>query len=267
MAVGMMPWVPLLRGSLSVTTPLVSANGMHVTTTYAIRPGRRGDAIVGLGHLVQFLCSAAGDTADPASWRSGGAIARATWRRILREDPPGECREVKALLGEAIAWWHECEADEVVYAQRPHSGTSQPFVDSISILACGDSQVVRGVQAKVTADLPRGRVNEALNKFKKLQDGERDEFWAEAMRRLRIETAAVAGLAVDFASVSSGTQVRHVQAFVCHGRVSVGDPAHDYSLRITAHAPHGRSVGLLHVDDIDGLACAVAAEIRARVLP
>jgi hypothetical protein len=173
---------------------------------------------------------------------------------------------MKALLGEAVAWWHETQSTEVVYAQRPHSGTSQPFIDSVSVLCCGGEQVVRGVQAKVTADLPRGRINETFNKFKKLQQGERDEFWGEAMRRLRIETDAVNGLAVDFAAVASGSQITHVQAFVCHGRQPPSDPAHDYHPRVTAHAYHGRSVALLYDDDIEELACSVAAVVRGRVL-
>jgi hypothetical protein len=266
MGLAMSPWVPPLTAALTVAPPQVSRNGMHVTTSYVIAPGLRADAVTGLADLVQFLCTAAEESADPTSWRSGGVVGRATWERIVREDPVGECREMKALIGEAIAWWHETQSAEVVYAQRPHSGTSQPFVDSVSILRCGGGHVVRGIQAKVTADLPRGRINEAFNKFKKLQRGDRDEFWAEAMRRLRIETDAIDGLAVDFAAVSSGTQITHVQAFVCHGRVPPSDPAHDYHPRINAHAYHGRSVALLYDDDIEGLSCAVAAVVRGRVL-
>ena len=70
---------------------------MHVTTVYVITPAGRADAVVGLADLVQFLSTAAEEMADPASWRSGGAVARATWERIVLEDPAGECREMKAL--------------------------------------------------------------------------------------------------------------------------------------------------------------------------
>jgi hypothetical protein len=260
------PWVPQLAASLRAVRDVANAAGTHVTTTYQVRPGCRDQAVQAIADLVVFLCSGAEDASDPSSWRTGRSIARVTWARLTREEPPGRCTEMKALIGEAIAWWHETQCAEVVFAERPHAGTSQPFVDSISILQCGDAQVIRGVQAKATALAPRPRVHEALGKFERLQRGERDEFWAEAVRRLRRGVRGVPGIAVDFAKISTGTQLRHVQTFVCHGLPPPTDPAHDYGTRVTAHAPHGRSLGLLHEPEMERLVCEVAAAVRRSVL-
>jgi hypothetical protein len=70
------PREPLLTASLTVAPAQVSANGMHVTTGYVSTPAGRADAVVGLADLVQFLSTAAEEMADPASGRSGGAVAR-----------------------------------------------------------------------------------------------------------------------------------------------------------------------------------------------
>ena len=260
------PWLPLLATCLNATRDQVSANGMHVTTTYAVVPERRHDLITALADLVQFLVTGSAEAADPASWRSGGRVARATWARHLSTDARGVNAVMKGTLGEAIAWWHEGQQPEVVYCQRPHLGVSQPFIDSLSILGCDPDQVLRGVQAKMTAGLPRGRVHEAFGTFEQLQRGERDDFLAETIRRLRAELDQATGLTIDLEAASTGTAMRHFHTFVCFGRQPPTDPAHDYHPRLNAHAHHGRSIALLMDNDIDGLARDVADLIRTRVL-
>lgn len=267
MTAGRLPWVPTLQASLVVVRDVASANGEHCTTTYEIAAGRRADTVEALADLIEFLWSAAEEASEPSTWRAGGAVARRTWERLVASDAGGRCPEMKAAIGEAVAWWHETECPDVVFADRPQTGTSTPYIDSISIMRCGADQTIRAVQAKVTAARPRGRVHEAFQKFERLQRGERDEFWGEAIRRLRHEVATVDGIRIDFSRHSSGTLVRHFQAFVCHATRPPTDPAHDYHPRLNAHACHGRTIALLYDPDVEGLASAVAAAVRRQVMP
>ncbi len=265
LAVAIEPWGPRLTASLTAREQ-VSTNGMHVTTTYTLVPGHRDDLIEALADLVQFLATGSVEAADPSSWRTGGRTGAATWERLVSIDDSGIYAEMKAAIGEAIAWWHETEHPEIVHAQRPYMGVGQPYVDSLSIMQCGDDQFLRGVQAKVTRNLPRDRIHEALGKFERLQAGERDDFLSETVRRWRAELEALGTITVDLDAASTGLTMRHFQTFVCHGRNPPGDPAHDYHPRLTAHAYHGRSLALVRDGDIDQLAAAVARLVRDRVL-
>jgi hypothetical protein len=239
---------------------------MYVTTAYTQVPAARAQLIAGLADLTIFMCVAIADAADNPSWRSGGAIARATWERLL-EEVDGDFPILKAYLGEVLSWWHEEQTPDVAYAQRPFPRASLPVIDSLSLLACGTASVVRGVQAKATYGAPRPSMHEALGKFEDLQAGEYDEFWAEAVRRLDIEIQAAGLPRFDMATVASGGSLRHFCVFISHGIPAAHDPATDYHPRVTADPPHGRAVALLFAPAFSDLVREVAEAVRARVLP
>lgn len=261
-------WIPLLAAALDRGPEQVDPTGMHVTTTYTLVPGRRADLVDGLTDLFVFLCVAVADAADNPSWRSGGRIGRATWERLLERDEENhDFPQVKSFIGEALAWWHEELTPDVAYAQRPFPRTSQPAIDTLSLLECGGAHVVRGVQAKATYGGPRARIHEAFEGFEELQRGEHDEFWAEAIRRFDLELRGAARTRLDMAAVASGDTLLHFCVFICHAEPAVGDPARGYHPRITADPPHGRAAALVHDPQMDVLVGDVAAAVRARVFP
>jgi len=257
-------WIPLLAAALARGPEQVDPTGMHVTIAYHLVPGRRADLVGGLAELLVFLSVAVADAADNPSWRSGGRVGRATWERLLQEDS-GDYPAVKSFIGEALAWWHEEQTPTVAYAQRPFPRTSQPVIDSLSLLECGDGHAVRGVQAKATYGGARARMNEALGGFEELQRGEHDEFWAEAVRRFDLELRGAGASRFDMAGVASGESLLHFCVFVCHAELTVGDPARGYHPRITADPPHGRAAAFVHDPQMDALVREVAAAVRARV--
>lgn len=240
---------------------------MYVTTVYVVDPAYRGKFVTGLADLLIFLCVAVADAADNPSWRSGGRIRQRTWERLLAEDEDGDFPNVKSFIGEALAWWHESTTPEVTYAQRPFPHTSQPVVDALSLLQCGGSNVVRGVQAKATYDAPRARVHESFEKFEELQRGEYDAFWAEAVRRFELELRGAGVEQIDAAEVAAGDAVLHFCVFVHHGRPAATDPARDYHPRIKADPPHGRAAIFLHDDQMRSVVRDVARIVSERVLP
>jgi hypothetical protein len=258
------PWVPSLRGALRREPDVVDPTGMHTTTRYGVVPGSDALLVQGLCDLVFFMVVAIADVADNPSWRSGGAIARATWDRLLGERH-GDYPDLKAYLGEILAWWHEETTAEVAYAGRPAPLVSQPVLDSLSLLECSENHVVRAVQAKATYGTPRGRVHEALRKFEDLQLGKYDEFWAESIRRFQLELRADAIHTFDPAAVASGRLLLHFCLYVGHRRRATADPAHDYHPRIQADPPHGRAVALFHHEAMNTLVHDVATCIRGRL--
>ena len=172
-------WVPKLEASLQRSPDEVHRSGEYVTTRYSVVPGQETVLEDGLTDLVMFMYVAVAAAADNPSWRSGGLISARTWGRLLKVSD-GERDNLKAYLGEVLAWWHEETSPAVAYAGRPSPSTSQPVIDSLSLRECEGGRVVRAVQAKATFGAPRARCNEALTKFARLQTGDYDEAWADA---------------------------------------------------------------------------------------
>ena len=137
----------------------------------------------------------------------------------------------------------------------------------MSLVTCGDGYAVRGVQAKVYADRPRPPVDAALAKFERLQDGEFDPFWGDAVYRFEMEVLQRGGPPFDATLVYTGDQLLHFSILACHDQPTTGDPAFDYHPRLAADPPHGRSVAYLHYGPIDVLVADVAAAIRRITLP
>jgi hypothetical protein len=260
-------WVPLLNAALVRGPEVVSATGNHVSTTYALAEGGRDRLVEGLAEIIVYLYGPTARAADNPSWRAGTAVGRKAWEKLLRQSGTGDHPEVKTGIGEAFAWWHESLTPGVVYAQRPFFGTSLPVIDSLSVIECGTEYAVRGVQAKVYADRARPAVDDALGKFARLQEGEFDPFWGDAVYRLEMEVRASGGPPFDPSLVSAGDQLLHFSVVVCHEAPATGDPAFDYHPRLTADPPHGRSATYLEHAPTDQLVGDVAAAIRRRALP
>ncbi len=259
-------WVPLLDAALVRGPEVTSPTGHHTSTWYTQVPGSRDRLVEGMAGLLMYLYGPTAAAAENPSWRSGGAVGRKTWEKLLHRDDSGDFPELKSAVGEAFAWWHERLTPTVAYAQRPFFGTSMPVVDSLSLVECGAEHGVRGVQAKVTAGRPRPRVSEALDKFERLQGGEFDKFWGEAVYRFEMEVRASGGPAFDPSAVASGDQLLHFSIVVCHEVAAETDPAWDYHPRVAADPPHGRSAAYLLHAPLDDLVADVAAVIRATVL-
>lgn len=257
-------WVPHLQASLLRENDRVDTSGMYVTTRYVPVPNEHDRLVEGLCDLVMFMYVAVADVADNPSWQSGGAIARASWDRLLRTKH-GQHDDLKAYIGEMLAWWHEETSPQVAYAGRPFPSVAQPCIDSLSLLECGAGQVVRAVQAKATYAAPRPRIHEALTKFGRLQAGDFDEFWAESVRRFQLELRANHAPTFDAAAVASGRSLMHFCVYVGHRRVAAGDPASDYHPRLLADPPHGRAAALFHHASFETLIADVAACISTRL--
>jgi hypothetical protein len=265
MAMATPGWVPLLNGALTRAADVTSANGQHVSVTYTLVPGARGQLVDGLAEVVVYLYGPTAAAANNPSWRAGPVIRRKTWEKLLRRSDDGGYPELKTNIGEAFAWWHETLTPGVAYAQRPLLGTSMPVVDSLSLMECGTDHAVRGVQAKVYANRARPPVVEAFDKFERLQEGEFDQVWGDAVSRFEMEVRASGGPPFDPTLIYAGDQLLHFSVVVCHGAATAGDPAWDYHPRLSADPPHGRSVAYLEHAPIDDLVVDVADAITARV--
>jgi hypothetical protein len=257
-------WVPHLQASLARDADLVDPSRMYVTTRYTPIAGEHDRLVVGICDLVTFMFVAIADVADNPSWQSGGSIARAAWDRLLRTRH-GHHDELKAYIGEILAWWHEETSPQVSYAGRPFPSVAQPVIDSLSLLECDPDHVIRAVQAKATFAVPRPRFHEALSKFGKLQAGDYDEFWAESIRRFQLELRADGAPGFDAAAVASGRSLMHFCVHVSHRRAGAGDPARDYHPRLLADPPHGRAAALVHHPSFEALITDVAACIAGRI--
>jgi hypothetical protein len=124
---------------------------------------------------------------------------------------------------------------------------------------------VRAVQAKATFGSPRSRVHEALTKFERLQAGDYDEAWADAVHRFQLEIAGVPGLTFDAPAVAVGRLLMHFCIAVGHRTVPPTDPTHDYATRLRGDPPHGRAAALFHHPELDVLVEGVAQRIEARL--
>lgn len=258
------PWI--LNTALVRGAEVLSANGEHLTTTYALANGDREGLVQGLAEIIVYLHGPTATAANNPSWRAGPPVHQLAWGKLLLPTTEGDYPQVKAAIGEAFAWWHETFTPGVVYAQRPFFGASLPVIDSLSLLECGTAHAVRGVQAKVYADRPRSAVNDAFGKFERLKDGEFDPFWGELVYRFEMEVRGAGGPPFDSSLAATGDQVLHFSVVVCHEAPGAGDPAFDYHPRLPADPPHGRSAAYLEHAPTEQLITDVAAAIRARVI-
>ena len=255
-------WEADLRASLIRNGPVASADRSHETISYSVVAGAWDRLVRGLSDLVMYLYQAVPDAAEPATWNAGGRVRTRAWERLLAPSParPDVYPQLQMRVGEAFAWWHELTDPEVTYPQRPMPSSSQPVVDSVSLLAQGDTHSIRAAQAKAYRGNFRPPTRSALQGFARLQRGDEDEFWGELMRRFALELAGSGIDASDATDVSAG-DVRYFGATVIARAPVTSDPAHDYATSVVAIAPDGRRLVLFPMDSTLTLVGAVRSAI------
>jgi hypothetical protein len=115
------PWVQKLEDSLNRMEARAPA-GTYLTTSYSFVSGQEAVVVDGLTDLVMFLWQGVADIAAVESWGGGQLAREASWNRLLLEDASGDYIVLKAVVGEALAWWHEESSPNVVFAGRPLAG-------------------------------------------------------------------------------------------------------------------------------------------------
>jgi hypothetical protein len=232
--------------------------GVRYTPAYDEPPV---DLVQALADLIMLLYSAEAEAAEPNSWRLGGAISSLAWMSLLHE-ANGGYPKLRPWLGEALAWWHERSSLDTIVADRPAPYTSMPVIDSLTLSRCGDRVTVRAVQAKVTDGAARPRTLATMQGFAKLQSGEYDEAWCDAIRRLRGELK-VNG--IEFNARDHYDDKRHFTTSVGYLAPWGRHPTFDYSAHVDAE-PHGRTVALFESILTPDLVSRVRAEIAGRLL-
>jgi hypothetical protein len=256
----------LLQGALFGTTTLDPVTTSQ-STTYELVAGQEPQLVQGLTYLVLFLWQGVAELTALESWSGGGLARQASWNRLLLRDPEtGDYINLKGVLGEALAWWHEESAPDVAFAGRPSLEVGQPAIDSLSLLNCGGDYVVRAVQAKAGYGAARPRFREAATKFKKLLDGEFDSFWNDRLRYFRLELLAVRAPGIT-ASAVLADGLSHFAVFIAYARPSTNHPARDYVTRVPAHDGDGRGLMLLEHQTFQALVADVATSIRSQIRP